>query len=224
MTATRENRNRSTPHLRWIFLLSLVIHGLLLFHIHRAYRSTDLNVIELSLNTTDQTPPRAIPRPRMVKSLPETRDVSPVTPSQKIALRVPADPAEVGALEQIPNDVLAPAKGLLSPDKADLGLGQSGDYFTRNDYMEMVRLKIESRKAYPEEAKKRAADGRVVVQFLITRDGQISSLKIKKSARNDTLDQAALKAVQEASPFSPPPAHLFKKPLFLELAIVFEIT
>jgi TonB family protein len=49
------------------------------------------------------------------------------------------------------------------------------------------------------------------VQFQVRRDGKIESMSLKATAGNDELDQAALKAVRDSSPFDPLPTN-FKGP------------
>jgi TonB family protein len=44
-----------------------------------------------------------------------------------------------------------------------------------------------------------------VVQFTIGQNGELSNLKMHKTSGSDELDQAALKAVKDAAPFSPIP-------------------
>lgn len=88
----------------------------------------------------------------------------------------------------------------------------------------MVRLKIERHKKYPDIARVKNIEGRVVVRFVITPDGGIREVKIAKRSRNRALDLAALRAVQDAAPFPKPPRRLFKGEIPLELTIVFELT
>jgi TonB family protein len=47
---------------------------------------------------------------------------------------------------------------------------------------------------------------RVVVAFQVLKNGEIDKLRLIKSCGIETMDQAALEAVQSASPIEPPPA------------------
>ncbi len=123
-------------------------------------------------------------------------------------------------------------EGLSTPDIPDNGNlnisewnadGQDG-FGTSNDYFDMIRLKIESSKIYPETAKLRHIEGRVKIRFVVTEDGQVSSVKIVKHAGNKSLNEAALNAVRNAAPFPDPPSTLFKGALHMEITIVFELT
>jgi protein TonB len=95
---------------------------------------------------------------------------------------------------------------------------------TSSSYLEMVRLKIEQHKSYPDMAKSRQIEGSVTVRFVITPEGAVRAVEIAKTSRHMVLDTAALRAVRDASPFPTPPRHLFKGEIPLELTIVFELT
>jgi protein TonB len=99
-----------------------------------------------------------------------------------------------------------------------------GEYVTTNSYLEMVRLRIERYKRYPDAARCRNIEGRVTIRFIIKPDGGVRDVEVAKCSRNRALDLAALKAVQDAAPFPKPPSHLFKGAIPLELMIVFELT
>jgi len=95
---------------------------------------------------------------------------------------------------------------------------------TTSSYLEMVRFKIESHKTYPRMAKIREVEGRVTIGFIILPEGNAKSVKVVKSSTYEMLDQAALKAVKDASPFSRPPVRLFGGEVPLKITIVFELT
>jgi protein TonB len=88
----------------------------------------------------------------------------------------------------------------------------------------MVRFKIESRKKYPEAARIRYIEGRVTVGFVLTAGGQTQAVTVVKSSGRPILDQAAMAAVKDASPFPQPPPGLFKEKLQMTIIIVFELT
>jgi protein TonB len=47
---------------------------------------------------------------------------------------------------------------------------------------------------------------RVMVIFKVSKNGELSALRLQKSSGSSLADQAALKAVQDAAPFRPLPA------------------
>jgi TonB family protein len=70
-------------------------------------------------------------------------------------------------------------------------------------YLKQVQSKISKRWAPPHAAS--AGGESAVILFEIDREGQIKEPSIEKSSGNAVYDQSALRAVIEASPFSPLP-------------------
>jgi TonB family protein len=68
--------------------------------------------------------------------------------------------------------------------------------------MSTLRAKLERVKVYPASAKTGHVQGRVVVQVSIDGDGRIANPEIEESSGSPILDQAALDALQAASPLT----------------------
>jgi protein TonB len=100
----------------------------------------------------------------------------------------------------------------------------SPDFATSSSYLEMVKLKIERYKKYPETARVARIEGSVTVRFKIRPSGNVSGVRVIKTSNHDDLDHAALKAVKDAAPFPRPPERFFKGAIPLKLTIVFELT
>ena len=98
------------------------------------------------------------------------------------------------------------------------GAGAAGD-----TYLMMVRSKIEQHKIYPRWASLRQIQGTVVIHFIITLEGIIKGVDVVQSSGSPVLDQAGLKAVKDASPFSKPPVEFFQTAVSIEVPIVFEL-
>jgi protein TonB len=84
-----------------------------------------------------------------------------------------------------------------------------GSDFPFTYYLRLIQSKIGERWSPP-----RAAAGggeRVVVLFEIQRDGQVREPQVEHSSGNKLYDQAAIRAVGEASPFPPLPPE-YKQP------------
>lgn len=64
---------------------------------------------------------------------------------------------------------------------------------------------LQSRKRYPDEARRQAAEGQVTVRFTIARDGQVTDAQIARGSGSDVLDRAALAIFRDgrAPPFPP---------------------
>lgn len=208
-----------------LIAVSLGIHLLLLAHIAGIYQSKALTYIELAVNDIPKPFSRSIPRPRMRQIAPEVKD------PQKLSVRtmqIPAfsaDPVQSDFSDNVMEEIHSP--DIPQTGGFDFsgvqGAGVS-EYMTTDDYFDMLRLKIERHKKYPATARQRQIEGKVIVRFAISSEGRLSSLRIASSSRHDILDQAALNAVKDAAPFSSPPPDLFKGPLLVEIAIVFELT
>jgi protein TonB len=114
--------------------------------------------------------------------------------------------------------------GMSLSDFDPANLASLSDYSNRNDYLGMIRLRIERYKKYPRLAKVRQIEGRTKVRFIIDPHGKVQDVMIVKGSRHQTLNDAALNAIRMASPFPRPPRHLFNGPISLEITIVFELT
>jgi len=197
-------------------------------HVSGIYKSNALSYIELTMQSVAKPSARSIPRPRHrpkeikpedIKRFKITKRCSPPLRSIKV------EPVE----KDLPDSLV---EGIGMPDIPDTPglnvanwnpgeLTDSGD--PEATYLEMVRLKIERHKKYPETAKARQIEGFVTVRFVITPQGDILNVEIIKSSRQKSLDKAALKAIHAAAPFPRPPRHLFKGEIPLELTIAFEL-
>jgi protein TonB len=76
--------------------------------------------------------------------------------------------------------------------------------------MEAWRSKVEriGRLNYPEEAKKRAIFGSLIMDVVLNSDGSVYQLQIKKSSGSKILDDAAIRIVRLAAPFAPLPDNI----------------
>ena len=127
-------------------------------------------------------------------------------------------------VEPISRPEIPKVRGLNISDWQPVELTADYDYEASDNYMEMIRLRIENFKNYPHLAKVRHMEGMATLRFTITREGKLKGLNLVKSSRHRILDKAALGAVRDASPFPPPPDSISGGDLTLEITIVFELT
>lgn len=228
------DKTRPNRLLGGLILLSLLIHLLLFLHVAGSYQPQAISYIELSLRPTDPPQVREIPRPR----------IPPITPVQVDAVKNHQISHERVDLPKIPD--LMDVSGFFVPGlKMDKGMASAPasppvnppvnppvsppapefptEFDTAQAYFEMLHLRIQSVKQYPEAAKSRHMEGRVHLQFVLSADGSLVDIKILKSSRHRNLDEAALEAVKKASPFPRPPAVIFTAPVTLRIDIVFEL-
>ena len=209
--------------------VSLLIHLVLFLHISRLYSSNAITYIEMTLQNISRPVTRSIPRPRHRPKPPDQpREIKKLRVTQLIPCLKPIklEPVEKDLPDSLVEGISMPdIPDVPSPDISDWSPDQSAyDYTTADSYLEMVRLKIERHKKYPDSARVRQIEGSVIVRFVILPQGDIKSAEVVKTSGNKALDGAALMAVKDAAPFPKAPAHLFKGEIPLELTIVFELT
>ncbi len=211
-----------------VLLLSMAVHLVIVFHVSGVFHFGTAPYIEIGLKDASKPTGRDIPRPRARHAPPHVA----VAQDTKIQKMVPP-PMAVDPVDAQSPDTLMAGIGVpqlpevASPTKfssADWGLSKPSDFFTKKDYFDMLRMKIETCKRYPAAARARHMEGRVKVSFMINDEGRLLSSAIITPSRNRSLDRAALRAIQDAAPFAPPPVNLFKPPLVMEITIVFELT
>ena len=218
---------KTTPN--WLFRtligVSFAIHMVIFINISGIYNSKALSYIELTMQSISKPTTRAIPRPRHRFKTPKPQDVKRLKVTRQLVPPLKLEPVEKNLPDSLVEGIAMPdISAVSSPQIADFSTDISGDYVTTNSYLEMVRLRIQRYKKYPDAARVRNIEGRVTIRFIITPDGGVRGVEVAKCSRNRALDLAALKAVQDAAPFPKPPRHLFKGAIPLELMIVFELT
>ena len=216
---------------RFLLIISIGVHALIFMHITGLYRSRALTVIELTLMDVSKPETRNIPRPRLRnKNIPKPEEIKQPTLIQR---RAPSfKPFELEPVEKdLPESLVENISIPRVKSDPDISISEwvppkiePGDYLTREAYLEMVRLRIENEKRYPEEARSSRIEGSVVVGFVITPDGNIKTVEIVKRSRSPYLDEAAITAVKSAAPFPKPPERLFQGEVSLNVTVVFELT
>lgn len=191
--------------LQGLIIVSLGIHMLVLMYITDIYRPKALQFIELTLQ--DKKPLiRGIPRP---PRLPKEDD------KPKKLKEIQVTPIKLPDVNQM---WLGRGDNRISGSLME-GVGR----LTKEDYYEMVRLRIDREKKYPKEADGSYREGRVTLSFVIKLDGSITNLKIVKPSPYKELNEAALQAVRNSVPFSSPPSSLFKDSFIIELNVTFDL-
>lgn len=225
---------KSNPLLMGLILVSLGLHVILFMRIAGIYKSRNVSVIELTVEDTSRPFVRNIPRPRVRHKIPVVNTVRQLQVPEYKVPQIKIDPVETPALDAISEKITLPdTPRMKAPDVATWKPVQTApaapaapdSSMTRRDFFDMLRLKIEQSKKYPESARTRHREGRVVVRFIISPNGEATSVEIAKSAGHASLDRAAVNAVKKASPFPSPPADMFQSraSLQLEISIVFEL-
>ncbi len=207
-------------------LVSLVAHMFLFMHMAGALNSDTLTSIELTMRDVSEPFTRAIPRPRNRHETPKIHSAQKVAVPDK---KIPKPDIQTDTVEspsQVTEAVSVPDVGGIRPAEAGaIGFEhQAAPVFaSKKDYFQMVRMRIETRKTYPESARKNQKQGKVGVRFTIAADGSVKSITIAESSGHEILDSAALSAVKNAAPLPRPPRNLFTDQLKVVITIMFEL-
>lgn len=205
--------------------ISLGIHFVIFLYIADLYHSENYRYIEVSVTENNELDRRAIPQPRVRHKPPEVHEVDKIDVSKHKVPKMKPAPVDAGTPDVAMEEIGMPDTSGLSADVSEWQPPASAQYVSQSEYFDMLRLKIESHKEYPESARSRQIQGRVVVGFTIGSDGKLSSVNVVKSSRHDSLDRAALQAVRQSAPFAPPPESLFSSgALQMKITILFELT
>lgn len=225
-------KRSSNRLLQGFILVSLAAHILIILHATGIYQSKALSYIELSLDQSSKPDIRVIPTPRIRRT--DIR-VAEVKTAQVKDFQVPKiqmdetpkpDSQDVLNLPQLPDKMDASGLSGSGLKMAGLNTGNAEgqvQFTSAKEYFEMLNLRVQRFKEYPESAKSAHIEGRVHIEFVLLNDGTLSDIKILKSSRHKNLDEAALEAIKKASPFPRPPAFLFKTPVTMRISILFEL-
>lgn len=239
--------------LRGFLILSIGFHAVILVRIADVYRTENVRYIEIELPARKAPAARSIPKPprrsrtsppsisprvppvpsaSVTKPPPRPAAPKPITPRPSVLEPMAAPrPPEIAKKEPIawhpptePADA-APQPPAKESNSAPVQSAPSTlfDKGASQDYFHTVRARIERHKHYPFAARRRRIEGAVAVRFILHSDGRATDAAPADPSRHRLLNQAALKAVRDASPFAPPPAGLFSGPVPLEISIVFEL-
>lgn len=169
-------------------------------------------------------PPEPLPEPKPVQRAevqkkvkkPKSKPVPPRTiPSEA---RSPAP-----AINEAPFAGSAPIASLGRPDAPPGPAVTQGSEDAVKHFLAQVRHRIDRYKHYPYVARRRHIEGRVTVRFVIRPDGTVENLEVVKRSSSNLLDEAAVKAVKDASPFPGFPREILSRPLAVEIGLVFEL-
>jgi len=73
-----------------------------------------------------------------------------------------------------------------------------------NDHFAYIRDKILKNVSYPDTARRKGWQGKVLLSFIITANGSVRALKILQSSGFNVLDKTAIETVRDSAPFPKP--------------------
>jgi len=226
---------------RGLMLLSVGLHLIVLIHVTTIYQPNLVSRIELTLQSIKSRPqPKAVVPPARFELPMQNfdRQPPPFNVGRNSAITaphyLPPKPVMAKRLQKLPSSpqitdisdpvatvwedtpvamqqaAVAPAP---SPIKQDTGLAEI-------QYIDRIKQKIDDAKEYPQRARRRNLEGVVKVLFTIGGRGELVSISVSSSSGSRILDRSAVKAVQKAAPFDPPP----NKTVTIELPIKYQLT
>jgi protein TonB len=138
-------------------------------------------------------PPVQPPKP-IASRRPASPRPAPVTAQQPV---VPAMPTAPRSAATVPEAVADPSRGqplaglpaLLAPAAPAAGASPAA---VNGAWRGALAAWVQSRKRYPDEARRQGAEGQVAVRFTVSRDGQVLDAQVVRGSGSDLLDQAAL--------------------------------
>ncbi|MFU8769285.1 MAG: energy transducer TonB [Desulfotignum sp.] len=229
----------STSSVNWVLhgfiLVSIGIHAVVFLHIAGIYENRAVSYIELTLQQVSNPATRNIPQPRTRNKPEPTAEITPVTPQQLHIPKIKLDPVvartpdlryDTVQLPQMPDTVSAAQASAAAVDSRPASVDTADvpvEFTTAREYLDLLNMRINSVKQYPESARSRHIQGQVQVSFVLMADGSLGDVRIVKSSRHSNLDDAAIAAIKKAAPFPKPPPSLFNAPVTLHINILFEL-
>ena len=229
-----ENINKEEPNwlLYGLIAVSILIHAAFFLEASGRFNFKKISYIEIGVRKHVKPQNRPAPRPRLRQppAEPLKENQSHVLPDYTVPIIEPVPkssenfnhnesvPESVSSSEDIPEEVKMDVVDFSLPE-----VEETGGFGSRMDYLDMVRLKIESRKQYPSFSRQRNIEGLVTVEFIIGSAGFISGLTVVKSSGFVSLDEAAILAVNNAAPFLSPPEKYFNRQVRVKVPIAFEL-
>jgi len=114
-------------------------------------------------------------------------------------------------------------KKIIKPKKVEKMVSVEELNVIKNKYLSRLRSLIEDKKIYPKSAKRLKQQGRVIVSFLITKEGTFKNISLKDSSKYKKLNKAALELLNNISRFEPIPDELEKNKWVIEIPISYKI-
>ena len=91
-------------------------------------------------------------------------------------------------------------------------------------YSRLIKERIGSRWRYPSEALERLIEGKLMVIFSLTRNGDVVQIRLMKDSGHEILDKEAIRAITAAAPFPPFPEHITVRRLNIKASFDYRLT
>jgi len=178
-----------------------------------------------------------VPKPKIVNVEIVTSTLSSTGPAKntdEVKKKTRSFPRRTISQERVPAEAPVPAAspeipvpGGVEMETAAAAAGESApagaDPLVRHAYYDQIRKKVANHQSYPRVARLQGLQGKVLVSFLLSKEGLIIESKVETSSGYEILDRAALEAVRSAQPYPPFPASFPPQPLCVEISLVYDL-
>lgn len=234
---------RDTNRLFWLCIIfSLLVHLLFLSRFTYSSKSNNISPLEFDLITIkpepkeeppkiEETKPEQFPPPPPPEEKPKPKIKTPTAKRERPAIQRPLEEAIVEPIGEEKSLELTsdpptsePLFAAVQPPPPPQPVGPSEKELEnfRQNYLQLIRSRIEANKQYPLIARRQHWEGKVGLRFTVNQNSKVEEIRVISSSGYQLLDKAAINAIENASPFPPPPDTSLL-PLHLELTIVFEL-
>jgi protein TonB len=115
----------------------------------------------------------------------------------------------VGTIAEVP--VRTPGSEAVKPDVSSV-------------YSQLIFEKIQKSKRYPRLARDRGMEGRILLEFVLSREGKLLDIKVLRSSGFSILDREACLTLRRAAPFPKLPDNVMVGRVALKVNISFHLT
>jgi protein TonB len=180
---------------------------------------TKFGEAEEMIETVDIPPVQPTAEPKPIEEIePELTEVVTSTQSTIEEQVVPDEPKPIEEEKPIavPMEEQAPQIATLI-EQSSGAAQEGGDTTVRLAYLGTLRKTLERSKVNPRSR----LSGTVLIRFTVGPSGEVLSREVKRSSGSKLLDDAAMAALERASPFPPMPENLAQGPLEVQVPFNF---
>lgn len=91
-------------------------------------------------------------------------------------------------------------------------------------YAQAIKERIAGQWKYPQEARKKRLEGRLVALFSLNREGALTRMEITRSSGHEVLDREAAGAIERAAPFPPFPSTITVSRLHINVSFDYTLS
>lgn len=207
----------SSNKIRTTFIISLLVHCLLLCVLGFNLPPLELDKAENTVIRIEIEKPALLPRTDIVG---KEKKLKEVTKEQKQPNRRSESKPETKDEAKSEEIVVEELSKESTEEKIEV---PNPARETILSYREIVKQRIEEARRYPSWAKKRGIEGVTCLSFTVLSNGLSQDIKIIRLSGSKILDEEAISTIKRANPFPPIPKELRLDSIQMEISIVFAL-